>query len=94
MTEVLQPGDQEIKSAREQAAVFANKFIVTIGPTVRISFMEQYGAGAPAYPRAAIAMVHEDAIALKNLLVELLKELEVQIAEAKKSASRPGSHAR
>jgi hypothetical protein len=54
--------------ANTGAAVWANKFVVSIGPIVRIAFLEQGGPDEPEFFRSAIAMSHQDAIALKNLL--------------------------
>ena len=77
---------QPIKEAERQAAhagpaIFTNRFFVTVGPLVRIAFAEQWDTETPAQPRVAIAMSHQDAIELKNILTSLLAALEEQSPE-------------
>lgn len=65
--------------ANSGPAVWANRFMVMRGPMVKVAFMEQGGPGEPLYFRSAIAMSHQDAIALKNLLTEILADVEKQL---------------
>lgn len=60
-------------------AVWCNKFVVAIGGVVRITFLEQSGPTEPEYFRAAVVMGHPDAIAFKNLLTNMLTDIEKQI---------------
>jgi hypothetical protein len=73
--------------ANSGPAPWANKFVITIGPMVRIAFLEQGGPEEPEYFRGAVAMAHQDAIALKNLLTALLVEVEKQIEAAQQRAA-------
>jgi len=68
----------EANVANSGPAVFANKFMVVLGPMVKIMFMEQGGADEPLFFRSAVAMSHQDAIALKTLLSRILADLEKQ----------------
>jgi hypothetical protein len=68
--------------ANSGPAVWANRFMVMRGPMVKVAFMEQGGPGEPLYFRSAIAMSQEDAIALKNLLTEILPDAEQQLMTA------------
>jgi hypothetical protein len=68
--------------ANSGPAVWANRFMVMRGPMVKVAFMEQGGPGEPLYFRSAIAMSQEDAIALKNLLTEILADAEQQLMTA------------
>ena len=65
--------------ANSGPAVWANKFMIMLGPMVKIAFMEQGGPEEPLFFRSAIAMSHQDAIALKNLLAGILVNVEKQI---------------
>lgn len=67
--------DQEL--AHEVAAIFANKFIVNVGPAgVRIAFGEQFSPDQEPRFRTAIALAMQDAIQLANLLKAMLAEPE------------------
>ncbi len=68
--------------ANSGAAPWTNRVIVTMGPMVRIAFLEQGAPDEPMYFRAAASMSHQDAIALKNLLTGLLADVEKQIDAA------------
>jgi hypothetical protein len=72
----------EADVANSGPAAWTNKFMVMLGPMVKIVFMEQGGADEPLYFRSAVAMSHQDAIALKNLLTNLLVDVEKQIQAA------------
>jgi hypothetical protein len=63
--------------------VFCNRFYVMVGPVVRIAFAEQeiVNPKAPVF-RMAVALAHQDAIALANILKELLRPVEEQIDAA------------
>jgi hypothetical protein len=56
-------------------ASWCNKFMVVLGPIVKIIFMEQGGPNEPIFFRSAAAMSHQDAIALKNLLTGILADV-------------------
>jgi hypothetical protein len=79
-TPAVTRGDADV--ANSGPAVWANRFMVMRGPMVKVAFMEQGGPGEPLYFRSAIAMSQEDAIALKNLLTEILADVEQQLMTA------------
>jgi len=68
--------------ANSGPAPWTNKFMVMLGPMVKIVFMEQGGAEEPLFFRSAVTMSHQDAIALKTLLVRLLADIEKQYEAA------------
>lgn len=63
-------------------AILANRFYVTVGPTVRIAFAEQGGPDMEPKFRTAVAMAHSDAIELADVLKALLADIEKQLAAA------------
>ncbi len=87
MTEIKQGSTKGIAMANSGAAPFVNRIFVAIGPVVRITFAEQWGSEAEPTFRAAVAMGHQDAIKLRNVLVELLAGVEKQLAAAQGNVS-------
>ena len=73
---------QELKSAYSGSAILSNKFYVTVGPVVRITFSEGHSSEAMPVFRTAVALSIQDAIALKNVLQDLLKEPEEAVTKA------------
>lgn len=78
---------KEDVSAEEMAlsysgpAIVSNKFYIAVGPTgVRVTFAE--GQNGAFHFRSAIMLSFQDAIALKDILGELLIPIEAQIASA------------
>jgi hypothetical protein len=77
-----QASDMELDVAFSGPAITSNRFYVTVGPTVRIAFCEQYGAaGIPKF-RTAVSLPIQDAIALTAILKQLLEPIEQQINPA------------
>ena len=74
-------------AANSGAAPFANRLFVALGPVVRITFAEQWGSETEPTFRTAVAMGHQDAIQLKNILVGLLAGVEKQLAAAQANVS-------
>jgi len=70
----------DLEASLEGPAYFSNKFTVSIGPAVRIAFMETGGHEKPHF-RTAVAMHPQDAIELYKLLKRMLGGLEVQLEE-------------
>lgn len=56
-------------SHQELPAVPANRFYVTSGPTMRVSFLEMFVPGGPEYPRAAVTITPENAVELAQMLL-------------------------
>lgn len=73
--------DEELRSVGDGPAIYSNKIYVTAGSVVRITFSEQLSSAVPQF-RTAVAMAHQDAIALKNLLIQMLEPIEAEIAKA------------
>jgi len=71
---------EEIEVTFECPAIYSNKFTVSVGAVVRITFIEQNGPNGKQYPRSSVAMHHQDAIKFYKLLKELLKDTEEQIS--------------
>jgi len=72
--------EQELSLAYEGPAVSVNRVLITIGVAgVRIAFVE-HGKDVPPQFRTAIVMPIQDAISFKNVLAEMLTDIERQIA--------------
>lgn len=68
---------EETEVAYNGPAVSSNRCLVNIGPQgVRIAFVEQFSDQKPPKFRTAVVMPPQDAIAMKNLLSVMLKEIE------------------
>lgn len=81
------------ESLYEGPAVYANRCYVSLGAVVRLTFMEQQqiGPNAPTGPmhfRAAVALDVAQAVALSNVLKNMLGDVERQIKEAEANATR------
>lgn len=85
-TKIEEAPEIDMDASMQGAAVFCNKFTVSVGPVVRITFIEQYNQQNP-YFRTAIALHHQDAIALYKLLQGLMKDEELEMLI---SANRDG----
>lgn len=90
MSQMMQPTEAETESAQTGSHVLCNKFLIMLGPTVRISFMEQFGPGSNAYFRSGVSCSHEDAIALYKLLQATLADVERQLEAARGAATKNG----
>lgn len=76
--------EEELAVAFSGPAIAANRMFVTIGSGgARIAFSEQQRANLPVF-RSAVMLSVQDAISLKNLLADLLKEIEEKLPEAGK----------
>lgn len=76
--------DSELLAAFGGPAFASNRFFVTVGQSgVRIAFTEQWGESAPPAFRCAAVMGVPDAIQLKDLLAQLLRPLETEMAKSK-----------
>lgn len=83
---------KEAEIMMDGPALFCNRVLVSVGPTVRITFVEQeQGTAKNPKFRSAVAMPHQDAIALYHVLAELLKPFEDQLATV--TPQPEGSHA-
>lgn len=81
--------DAEMDVIFSCAAFHVNKSYVTIGPTgVRFTFVESRSAGGLPFPRAAVHMHFQDAIALRDVLFRVLQDIEGQIAAAIEGAKK------
>lgn len=85
VTSNLPIAKDELEAAFCVPAPGANRFVVTLGqPGVRISFGETYPQlDGPALFHSAVTLHPEDAIALRDLLKELLRDIEEQIVNIK-----------
>jgi hypothetical protein len=81
---------EEMKIAYSGSAILSNKFYVTVGPVVRITFAEAHSLEEPPIFRVAAALSIHDAISLKNVLQQLLKEPEEQIAKVIEAQQKKG----
>jgi hypothetical protein len=90
-SEVLTVGDvspPELRTAMSGPAPFCDRFVVIRNQVgMRIAFLEKDITGAMPHFRGAVMLSYPDAIELRNLLDNLLKPIEPQIAEAVGKAS-------
>ena len=71
----------DINSAFDGPAISANRSLIVLGPSgVRIAFVEQFSPEMGSAYRTAVLLSIQDAVALKNALQNLLKDVEAQIA--------------
>ena len=78
----------ELTVSGESAAIYSNRFFVTIGPpVVRIGFAEQWGPESALHSRTAVALTIQDAIELAKTLTDLLKPFEESVEQPAKSAN-------
>jgi hypothetical protein len=77
--------DEEFAAINEGPAPYANRFFISVGPMVRLTFGEQDNKGKNLRFRSAVALSHQQAIELKDLLAALLADIEKQIEAAKAS---------
>ncbi len=81
---------EEMKIAYSGQAILSNKFYVTVGSVVRITFAEVHFLEESPIFRTAVALSIQDAISLKNVLQDLLKEPEDQIAKVIEAQKKSG----
>lgn len=82
----------ELKAAFVGPAVFVDRFLVNIYPShVRVAFSETDGISDSPNLRSVVAISHQDAIALKDLLIELLFPIEKHIQESQEKAKANAS---
>ena len=82
--------NEEMGIAFEGPAIFTNRVFITIGSGgVRIAFTEDRQDALAAF-RSAVILPIQSAISLKNILGELLKEHEEQIADMEATAKDDG----
>lgn len=82
--------DDEIADiANSGPAPYTNKMMMmTMGPIVKLMFMDQAGPQAIPYFRTAVTMSKDDALALKTLLAGLLDEPDWQDRETQGHVSK------
>lgn len=78
---------ESLEPLYEGPAVYANRCFVSMGPVVRLTFMEQQQTGpegpfGPLHFRAAVVLDLAQAVALSNVLKNILGDVERQIKEA------------
>lgn len=90
MVEIIGVSGEERNVPFDGPALLANKFYITVGPTVRIAFAEQGSPDAIPNFRTAVSLAHSDAIQLADLLKDLLKDIEEQIKKLQAAESNAG----
>ena len=71
-TPITPVSNAELDIAFSGPAIASNRFFVTVGPTVRIAFCEQLGPVIGPKFRTAVSLPIQDAVALMELLKQLL----------------------
>ena len=72
--------EEQMEVGYSGAAISSNKFFITVGPQgARIAFAEGRGGGK-FYFRTAVVLPFQDAIALKDILGQMLAQIEAQFA--------------
>lgn len=72
--------DAELVLSYEGASLHTNRFFASVvAAGLRLAFMEQYGQKVPPQFRTAVLMSVPDAIALRDMLNRVLKDLEPQV---------------
>ncbi|KAB2875288.1 MAG: hypothetical protein F9K38_14815 [Pseudorhodoplanes sp.] len=79
--------EEDLAIAFEGPAVYSNRVLVNVGPVVRLSFVETFGKEKTNVYRAAVALPHETAIQLANILKARLAEIERDLEEFKAEAA-------
>lgn len=79
MADTPSPPPEDFTAAFQLSAVYANRVSVSLGPVVRLTFGETYPAPDGKIQtrfHTAIALPHQSAIELANILKSLLAEVE------------------
>lgn len=71
-------------------AIYADRALIAVGGTVRLTFVEQ-GADGPVF-RAAVALPHQVAVQFARVLKDTLADLEKSIADAEAQAEAAKPH--
>lgn len=75
--------DEELRASHSGPALLANRVLITkTASGVRLSFMEMQLGKVPSIYRTAVILAYQDAISLRDLLTEQLKEVEDQLKAA------------
>jgi hypothetical protein len=75
--------EDELQIAFSGPAIASNKVYVTLSPGgIRIAFTEQRTSAAQPSFRSAVMMNFQDAIALRNLLSQILANVEPELEKA------------
>ena len=93
METTVQPvSEKDLHTSLSIPAIYCNRFVITVGSTVRISFAEQDPRIIDVGPifRTAICMTHTDAIELAQVLSQLMKPIELQLDAAAQRLTEKG----
>lgn len=79
-----QLSEEELEIAFKGSSISVNRTLITIGPPgVRLAFVET--GPTTSHFRVAVTMSPSDAIALKDLLTDMLSDIEQQIKQAEEN---------
>lgn len=82
--------DEELRVAFAGPAILANRILVTkTSAGLRMAFLEKLPDKVPSAYRTAVVVGYQDAISLKELLIQQLKEIEDQLAATDTEAKVP-----
>lgn len=80
--------EDELRASFSGAAVNSNRFFSSmVSAGLRIAFMEQHGKAVTPVFRTAVLLSVQDAIALRNLLIRQLKDVEPLVKKAEEEAA-------
>ncbi len=95
MADMPAPPPEDFSPTFQISAVYANRVIVTLGPVVRITFGETYAsADGKTQNRyhTSVALPHQSAIELANILKGMLAEIERDFEQFKaEQAAKAGA---
>lgn len=89
--------EEDLRVSRAGPAIYSNRVIVNLEAVVRLSFLEQTKEGSQF--RTAVALPHQTAIEMANMLKRVLAEVEADLerfrteaeaAEAAEAAKKNG----
>ncbi len=86
--EIVSVSEEDLEKTMECPAVLANRFVVSVGAAVRITFLEQRSPDSTLHPRLAAALHPQDAIKLYKVLQNLLKDVEEQLERLSADSKR------
>jgi len=81
--------DDELRESYSGPASLSNRMLITKTPAgVRLTFMEIQAGKVPSVFRTAVLLSYQDAIALRDLITDQLKEIEAQLKDVVPEAEK------
>jgi hypothetical protein len=97
MADTTTPPPEDFTSAFQVSSIYANRVVVTMGPVVRITFGETYNTPDGKLQNrfhTSVALPHQSAIELANILKGMLAEIEKDFEQFKAEQASKAAEAK